>query len=162
MVLVEGPTEEMLINAIMQSDDNHLNTIEVIAIGQKGFKTFMDVWLTVNSGNANRKLGIVRDFDNQSNARDEHDEYDASNNNIIVRTTVGYTLEDDLAAEGNNTAVLAEVFDLPDGSSADDVSNYMKNGKAEEMLKLCDAIIEEVHAVALPAHIREVIDFCHD
>ena len=40
IILVEGATEEMLINTLIELDDNLINDIEVIAIGQKGFRSF--------------------------------------------------------------------------------------------------------------------------
>ncbi|MFR2988300.1 MAG: TOPRIM nucleotidyl transferase/hydrolase domain-containing protein [Faecalibacillus sp.] len=41
MILVEGPTEEMFINTFLDKEVEYLNEIEVIAIGQKGYKTFL-------------------------------------------------------------------------------------------------------------------------
>lgn len=40
LILVEGPTEEMFINTFLDKEVEYLNEIEVIAIGQKGYKTF--------------------------------------------------------------------------------------------------------------------------
>ncbi|MGO4276665.1 hypothetical protein AB4Z22_43725, partial [Paenibacillus sp. TAF58] len=65
---------------------------------------FLDIWLVLNSGNSNKKIGIVRDFDNQPNAKQQHDEYDEKHGNIFVRTTVGYTFEDDLVSAGQNVS----------------------------------------------------------
>jgi hypothetical protein len=41
-LLVEGPSEEMLINTVLFLNKDKLSNIEVISIGQKGFKTFLD------------------------------------------------------------------------------------------------------------------------
>lgn len=54
-VLVEGTTEEMLINAILYRDNKNVSSLEVISIEQTGFTTFMDVWLQVNKDNAKKK-----------------------------------------------------------------------------------------------------------
>ena len=40
LILVEGSTEEMFINTMLDKDIGILNEIEVIAIGQKGYKIF--------------------------------------------------------------------------------------------------------------------------
>jgi predicted ATP-dependent endonuclease of OLD family len=100
IILVEGPSEEMLINTFLSNDTSNLSPIDVISIGQKGFKMFLDIWLKLNKRNTNKKIGIIRDFDNQPSARAEHDKYDTDNSNIFVRTTTNYTLEDDIAIKG--------------------------------------------------------------
>lgn len=157
VILVEGTTEEMLFNSFMLKNDM-LNNIEVISIGQRGYKTFLDIWLKLNKDNPSKKIAVVRDNDNQPQAKADHDEYDTENENIFVSTTTGYTLENDLAAEGNNAALLSCLFGVND--TADDVAEHMINGKAECMLQLCDAMIRENKPldIALPAHIKQVID----
>ena len=157
VILVEGTTEEMLFNSFMLKNEN-LNNIEVISIGQKGYRTFLDIWLKLNRGNPNKKIGVVRDNDNQPNAQTEHEVYDRDNNNIIVRTTIAYTLENDLASTGNNTELLSELFDIDNTANA--VANKMISGKAECMLQLCDAMLQEVAPldITLPPHIQQVID----
>ena len=58
-ILVEGTTEEMLINSILNNDDEKIHRVEVISIGQKGFKTFMDIWLQINEGNKDKKVTTI-------------------------------------------------------------------------------------------------------
>ncbi|MES9927676.1 MAG: AAA family ATPase [Candidatus Thiodiazotropha sp. 6PDIVS] len=161
IILVEGPTEEMLINSFLFKESDALNVIEVISVGQKGFKTFLDIWLRVNKGNISKKIGIIRDFDNQPNAKSEHDKYDAENENICVRTTVKYTLENDLVDAGENLKILAKTFDLGSGATADDVCNHMIDAKTNSMLNLCDALVDEGNPIELelPKHIKEVVEF---
>jgi len=160
IILVEGTTEEMLINSFLIKQQDMLNTIEVISVGQKGFKTFLDIWLHVNIGNEKKKIGVIRDFDNQSNAKTEHDHYDTNNDNIYVRTTIKYTLENDLVDAENNRQSLAELYGLDSAATVDVVSQHMIDNKAEAMLQLCDAMLqkEKPIALALPKHIQEVID----
>ncbi len=100
VLLVEGPTEEMLINAYL-SKQAVLNDIDVIAIGQRGYTAFLDLWLALNKDNQNKKIGVVRDFDNLAEARARHDAYDTANENVTVRTTENYTLEIDLVVVVN-------------------------------------------------------------
>lgn len=160
LILVEGPTEEMLINAALQSSLEVLSIVEIISIGQKGFRTFLDAWLDVNKGNGDKKIAIVRDFDDQEQAKIDHDQYDQDHDNIRVRTTAGYTLEDDLVAIGDNLSILRNLFDLED-KSEDEIITYMKDSKTQAMLTLCDAMITEKDpiSIALPEHIQQVINF---
>src|SRR5690606_31139307 len=65
-VLVEGPTEEMLIKSYLANQKNSLNDIYVISL-HKGFTRMINLWLKVNEGSSNR-LGIIRDFDDQPQA----------------------------------------------------------------------------------------------
>jgi predicted ATP-dependent endonuclease of OLD family len=166
-ILVEGTTEEMLINSILNNDDKNVHPVEVISIGQKGFKTFMDIWLQVNKGNEDKKLGVIRDRDDHikdAKAKIDHEKYDTDNANIIVRTTEEYTLENDLVGAGDNLKSLRSIF----GREGDDVgqmAKYLISNKAESMLKICDAIFEKDKEknIVLPAHIQEVVDFItHD
>jgi putative ATP-dependent endonuclease of OLD family len=162
-ILVEGTTEEMLINSILNNDDKNIHWVEVISIGQKGFKTFMDIWLQVNKGNADKKLGVIRDRDNlkkDAKAKVDHEKYDTENANIIVRTTEEYTLENDLVDAGDNLKSLKSIFSRTD-DDVKQMAEYLISHKAESMLKICDAIFEkdEEKNLSLPAHIQEVVDF---
>lgn len=152
VILVEGPTEEMFINTLLSCDTKKINNIEVISIGHKGFRTFLDIWKKVNDGSS-RKIGIVRDYDNQDNAKNEHDKYN-NDKTIFVRTTKGYTFEDDLISAGENRKTLSEFF------SDEEPCNYMKNNKAEAMLDLCNKMLEKDSplCLAVPTHIEEIIN----
>ena len=155
IILVEGATEEMLINTLIELDNNLINDIEVIAIGQKGFRSFLDIWKKINIG-SNKKIGVVRDYDNQENAKKEHDSYN-DNKNIFVRTTKGYTLEDDLVNTANNKDILSKLFDI------NDPLKYMKNNKTESMLELCNRMLlpnDDANKITItvPEHIKEILD----
>lgn len=160
IVLVEGTTEEMLINAILYRDNKNVSSLEVISIEQTGFTTFMDIWLQVNKGKTTKKLSIIRDYDNNDSTKDTHQKYDTDNENIRVRTTTKYTLEDDLAeADGNlnrlNT-LLKKEYKTPE-----EMAEFLKNSKAERMLKIADSILDETNKdpIKLPKHIQEALDF---
>ncbi|MWP47651.1 ATP-dependent endonuclease [Gilliamella sp. Pas-s27] len=155
VILVEGTTEEMLINAFLTRNCSRLNNIEVISINQKGFKTFLDVWLILNKENNKKKIGIIRDFDNQHNAKNEHQQYDIKNENITVRTTTKYTLEDDFVATNNNLKSLNKLFKK--NFNQDEMSKHLKSDKAEGMLLICDTLLKNEIELSLPTHIDEVI-----
>lgn len=160
IILVEGTTEEMLINAFL-SKNNKLNNIDVISVGQKGFKTFLEIWLRFNKGSY-KKIGIIRDYDNQDNAKVEHEIYQTENpENIIISTTVNYTLENDLVeANFDNLDHITKALSLDINSPAEEVEKYLIANKAESMLSLCDSIINsEETNILLPNHIKEVIEF---
>lgn len=157
VILVEGVTEEMLINTFLTAKYSQLNNIEVIAINQKGFKTFLDMWLQLNHKNNSKKIGVIRDFDNQPNAKEEHQKYDTNHENIIVRTTQKYTLEDDFVATDNNLNVLNKFFNK--NFNQKEMSEFLKSKKANYILEICDALLREKDQInlSLPSHIDEVI-----
>ena len=153
VILVEGPTEEMLINTYLQKNKDNLNMAEVI-VTSKGYKTFLDIWKLINK-DTDKKIGIVRDYDNQPKAKREHHEYD-DNTNIFVRTTEGYTLEDDLVQQGKNKSELEKIF--KEEINDDEITHYLKTNKTEAMYKICDKILDGSTNIELPKHIKEIID----
>ncbi|EPT8078855.1 ATP-dependent nuclease [Vibrio vulnificus] len=159
-VLVEGTTEEMLINAILYRNNENVSSLEVISIEQTGFTTFMDVWLQVNKGNTKKKLSIIRDYDDNDSTKDKHQKYDTDNDNIRVRTTTKYTLEDDLAEADGNLGRLNTLFKKKYKTSAD-MAKFLKKSKAERMLRIADSILDEENKdpISLPKHIQEALDF---
>lgn len=157
VILVEGPTEEMLISTYL-SKQPALNDIDIIPIGQRGYATFLDIWLALNKDNQNKKIGVVRDYDNSDAAKAKHDAYDTAHANVTVRTTTNYTLEIDLVETEDNLALLNGLFEME--GDLDSVSKHMINGKTARMLDVCDAMVEEENPldIKLPAHIAEVIE----
>ncbi|MEF2482194.1 AAA family ATPase [Vibrio mimicus] len=157
VILVEGPTEEMLISTYL-SKQPALNDIDIIPIGQRGYATFLDIWLALNKDNQNKKIGVVRDYDNSDAAKAKHDAYDTAHANVTVRTTTSYTLEIDLVEAEDNLALLNDLFEMK--GDLDAVSKHMINGKTARMLDVCDAMVDEENPldIKLPAHIAEVIE----
>lgn len=155
IILVEGPSEEMLINTYLEKNKKTLYMGEVIVTG-KGYRKFLDIWKNIND-NSSKKIGIVRDYDNQPNAKKEHEEYD-DDKNIFVRTTSGYTLEDDIISTGENESVLKTFFKDKLGNST--LQQYMRNdkNKTENMYELCEAWLENKIQIELPCHIKEIIE----
>lgn len=158
VILVEGTTEEMLISTFLSKEATVLNDVEVIAIGQRGYTNFLDIWLALNKGNNNKKIGVIRDYDNSDTAKEKHDAYDLSNSNVTVRTTRNYTLEIDLVETDSNLELLNTLFGM--AGNIKEVSDYMISGKAARMLDVCDAMVakEKPLDIKLPAHIAEVIE----
>jgi predicted ATP-dependent endonuclease of OLD family len=157
IVLVEGPTEEMFINTLLSKELDKISEIEVLAVGHKGFRLYMDIWLEFNKGNKNVKLGVIRDYDNQDNAKQNHEKYDNENINIMVRTTENYTFEDDLANIEDNREALYRYYDIENNS--DEVSKYLKKNKTLNMLELCMEITDNSINLKPPQHIKEVIEW---
>ena len=157
VILVEGPTEEMLISTYL-SKQPALNDIDIIPINQRGYTTFLDIWLNLNKDNPDKQIGVVRDYDNSDAAKAKHDAYDTTHANVTVRTTTNYTLEIDLVEAEDNLALLNRLFEM-EGDLAE-VSEHMINGKTARMLDVCDAMVDEENPmdIKLPAHIAEVIE----
>lgn len=164
IILVEGPSEEMLIRTCIYLDRDNLRDVEIISVTQKGYKTFLDIWLLVNKNNFNKKIGIIRDFDDQENAQREHEEYRVKHPHITIETTVFYTLEDDLVHNAYNTQNIANHFSIPlqgdESLDGETISEFLKNDKTGGMLSLCDAMssVGNPLEINLPIHISKVLE----
>lgn len=160
LILVEGISEELLIKAYLKNKPKIINDIEVISF-HKGFKKIIELWLKIN-GDTENKLGIVRDFDDQQNAQDEHEAYNRYSN-VFVRTTIGYTLENDLVNTEGNYDILRKYFVTEQGweeiNSKEDLIEEWKGAKADVMFRFCqDLSSEELQGITLPTHINEIIN----
>lgn len=162
-ILVEGPSEEMLIKSYLSIQKNALNDIEVISL-HKGFATMLDIWLKVNDGTSHR-IGIIRDFDNQPNAQRNHETYNVFDN-ILVTTTSEYTLEPEFVKTDQNYEKLKSYFkeehgwDDEDINTSEALADKWRNAKADTMLKFCqDFGSDHLEDIALPKHIEKVLKF---
>ena len=158
-ILVEGLTDELFIRAYLDSKAA-LSDIEVISF-HKGFKKIMDIWLKVNEYTSNR-LGIVRDFDSQIIAKEEHEKYNKYSN-ICVKTTEQYTLEPEIINTGDNFDLLKEYFRDNHGFTAgskEELAEEWESSKAAIMLQLCkDLAGGDLEPLEIPKHIKEVLEF---
>lgn len=158
-ILFEGISEELLIRSYIDSKET-LSDIEVLSF-HKGFKKIMNIWKKVNEGSGN-KLGIIRDYDNQPNAKKQHDKYN-DDREICVRTTEYYTLEPEIVNTGDNYKILknkyGDVFGWND-MTAEQLTEAWKNAKATDMFTICkDLASGELEGFQMPKHIQDVIDF---
>lgn len=155
-ILVEGITEELLIKSYLQTRSD-LSEIKVLSF-HKGFTKIIDIWKKINGGTKNR-LGIVRDYDEQPKALADHEK--KQDQQICVKTTRGYTLENDIVSE--NYELLKLKYGEEYGWStmtADDIQRDWRNKKSDVMLKIChDMINGELSTFTLPPHIQQIIDF---
>lgn len=159
-ILVEGISEELLIKSYIKNRKNTLSNIEVISF-HKGFKKIIEIWLKLNE-HTNNKLGIIRDFDDQPKAKEEHEVYNLYPN-ISVETTVNYTLEDDIVTQGDNYSILKKYFEntyiWSDIGTPELLSKKWKSAKAEIMLRFClDIGNDELKDLKLPQHIARVLN----
>lgn len=162
-ILVEGPTEEMLIKSYLSLQKNILHDIEVISL-HKGFTKMLDIWLKVNNMTSHR-IGIIRDFDDQPAAEMNHSKYN-SNDNIYVTTTTEYTLEPEFVNSGENFEKLKKYFGevhnwkKEDIKSAQALSDKWRSSKADTMLNFCqDFGSGNLEGIELPKHINRVLNF---
>ncbi|MGE7023355.1 ATP-dependent nuclease [Solibacillus cecembensis] len=160
-ILVEGPSEEMLIKSYLHHQQNSLSDIEVLCI-HKGFTTMLDIWLKVNSDTSHR-IGIIRDFDNQPKAKKRHEKYN-DYANILVTTTTEYTLEPEFVkTEGNYSkleAYFKEVHGWTDIETSDKLSDKWRTAKTDTMLRFCQDIgTDYLKDIDLPKHIAAVLKF---
>lgn len=158
-ILVEGITEEMLIKSYIRSK-KELSDVEVISF-HKGYQKIIKIWLKVNEGSDNR-LGIVRDYDKQENAKKEHEAFNKYSN-IRVRTTQGYTLETDIVNTSNNAELLKKRYGSDYGWSSmtnKEIEDDWRSSKSFVMFNLCQDIARgQLDGFEMPAHIKEILDF---
>ncbi len=83
--------------------------------------------------------------------------YDDTYKNIFVRTTEKYTLEDDLAAAGTNEQNIKDYFETDEFAA-----EFLKDSKADNMRRLCEAISENEIVIEMPKHIGEIIECVKD
>ncbi len=158
-ILVEGFTEELLIKAYLNSTPD-LSDIDVISF-HKGFSKIIDIWIALNE-KSTKRLGIVRDFDDEPTAAAEHDKYNAYHN-ICVKTTKEYTLEPEIVKAGDNYELLKNKYgeeyswlELTPDQLADD----WRSSKSGVMLRLChDLSHGELPTFVMPQHIQAILDF---
>lgn len=160
-VLVEGPTEEMLIKSYLANQKNLLNDVYVISL-HKGFTKMINLWLKVNEGSSNR-LGIIRDFDDQPQAQETHEQYNQYTN-IWIKTTESYTLETEFVKEEGNFEMLKSYFESNlswEGIETPELlSDKWRKAKTDVMLRFCQDIgSEELKEIKLPQHIAGVLNF---
>ncbi|QWH15408.1 DUF2813 domain-containing protein (plasmid) [Bacillus mycoides] len=160
-ILVEGPTEEMLIKSYLSTQTRSLNDIEVISL-HKGFKTMLDIWLRVHQDSPNR-IGIIRDFDDEPKAKENHEAYNI-HDNIYVTTTTEYTLEPEFVKTGENFEKLKNYFISNHGwsdiTTPEALSDKWRSAKANTMLKFCqDFGTGDLESIELPKHISSVLNF---
>lgn len=160
-ILVEGPSEEMLIKSYLSLQDNSLNDVEVLSL-HKGFTKMLEIWIKVNEGSSHR-IGIIRDYDDQPAAQKNHERYN-ENENIYVTTTREYTLEPEFVGTGTNYGKLRAYFTESHGwdniDTAEKLSTKWRGAKADTMLQFCRDFGEGILAdVELPQHINKVINF---
>ena len=158
-ILVEGISEELLIKAYQQSR-NDLCDIDVLSF-HKGFTKIIDIWIKTNSNNR-KKLGIVRDFDNQQNAKEQHEKYNA-HSCICVKTTSEYTLEPEIVNTGENYQLLkskyGEVYGW-DVLTKEELSDNWRGNKADIMLTVAqDLSLGKLDTLEMPIHIKSIFDF---
>jgi Predicted ATP-dependent endonuclease of the OLD family len=161
IILVEGPSEEMLIKSYLSSLGNTLNDIEVISL-HKGFTKMIEIWLAVNKKSSHR-LGVIRDYDNQPNAQADHERFNI-NNNVLITTTTEYTLEPEFVKTEGKYLKLKNYFETNEGweniNSADELAEKWKTAKTDTMLKFCrDFGTGELSDIVLPIHISKVLKF---
>jgi predicted ATP-dependent endonuclease of OLD family len=134
LIMVEGATEEIYINTLLDLDSS-LNSIRVISIGQKGFRTFIEAWKSFHDI-SNDKLGIVRDYDNEVQAKKDHEAFNSDA--ICVKTSSGKEFEYDLVSKKGNLDKLNSIFNK--SLSEEEMYDYMISDKLVNIISVCRAM----------------------
>lgn len=152
VILVEGATEEIYINSLLQKQE--INNICIVSVGQKGFKTFIEIWLKFHTANSIDKLGVIRDYDWQDNAKNEHEAYNSDR--VFVSTTVGKEFESDLVNQGDNLGKLNKIFSS--NIDAEGMYQYLIEDKLNNILQICEAFGTE-NNVETPEYINSLLEW---
>ena len=159
-ILVEGLTEELLIRAYLKNRGS-MHQIEVIAF-HKGYKDIINIWKKINK-DTDRKLAVIRDYDNQDNAKSEHENLACER--VCVTTTKEETLEPEIVNSGKNYEILKTLYGEEMGwtsLSPDELQKDWRESKSFVMFRLCRDIennMDELKDFSMPAHIQKAIEF---
>lgn len=157
-ILVEGLTEELLIRAYLQSR-KELTEIEVISF-HKGYSNIIEIWKKLNKG-SDRKLAVVRDYDDQENAKQEHE--GMANEQVCVSTTSAYTLEPEIVNAGDNYTLLKSKYGETMGwtkLTPDELQKDWRSSKSFVMLQICQDLKNgKLEGFSMPEHINIALEF---
>lgn len=159
LILVEGITEELLIKAYLQTRSD-LSDVKVLSF-HKGYRDIIRIWKLINAGNGN-KLAVIRDFDDQPNAKREHE--NKADEQVCVKTTQGYTLETDIVTTGANHRLLVDRYGSDYGWNDMDEDqlqeDWRKHRKTDVMLKIShDLANGDLDEFTMPDHIQSALEF---
>ena len=158
-ILVEGFTEELLIKAYIHSC-SELDDIDVLSF-HKGFEKIIDIWIKTNGG-GRKKLGVVRDFDDQTKAKEAHEKYNAYPT-ILIKTTAEYTLEPEIVNAGKNYQLLKDTYGECFGwkdLSKEELSDDWRSKKSDVMLRISQDLSNgKLTGFTMPQHIKTILDF---
>lgn len=161
VMLVEGISEELLIKSYLREHSDELNNIEVLSF-HKGYNRIIDLWMKINS-QSKRKIAVIRDYDNQSNAKKQAESRSIPGK-VFVGTTEGYTLEDDIVKY--NIDLLRSYFidhlnwNIDSSATASEIASVWKSKKGETMSKIAFVLGTNLfHDFLLPKHINAALKF---
>ena len=163
VIMVEGLSEELLLRAHIASRTNQFNRTTILSF-HKGFKNAISIWKDINT-NSENKLAIIRDFDDQPNAKKEHEALDSDN--VRSFTTTSYTLETEILQTGANYESLKTLFtDELGWNDINDKKALLEKWLEEKltpMLTLCKAYSSgNLEKFELPSHIKEALNWLGD
>ena len=152
LILVEGATEEIYINTLLQQDPS-LNNIRVISIGQKGFRTFIEAWKSFHM-DTHDKLGIVRDYDDQKQAKKDHEKFNSGV--VCVKTSSGIEFEYDFVNTDGNLSKLNKLFDKK--YTNQEMYDHMTSDKLNNIIAVCRALDNGV-LFSIPEYICSLLEW---
>lgn len=158
VILVEGITEEILIKGYVKKNLK-LTDVEVVNF-QKGYKDIIKFWQKINK-NSLHKIAVIRDFDDQNNAKIEHERVCENCNRSKSFTTIGYSLEEEiLSVENNEEEIKKLLIDNSVLKEEDDLLKKWKKHKSKYMKLIVESYITcDDYEIILPPHIMDALNF---
>lgn len=163
VILVEGPSEELLIRAHRSACRDEINQTTIISF-HKGFKNIIKTWKKIHT-TSESKLAIIRDGDDEPKAQEAHESLDC--NNVHSFTTNSYTLESEIVEQGKNFELLINLFFEKLGweafASKEELIAKWKENKLTAGLVLCQEYgMGNLPEFELPQHINNALQWLGD
>lgn len=158
IILVEGPTDELIIQRAYKDKYGHLpidNGIDIIAVNSLAFKRYLDI-----AKNLNKKVSIVTDNDGdiKKNIEDRYKDYKFDNfkfffeKNEELNTIEPSVLRANVNDLGHFLTILSKNGSMH-GKSEEEILNFMLSNKAEWALR----VFNSEDSINYPEYIKGVI-----
>lgn len=158
LILVEGPSEELLIRAYQTQANKQLHNATVISF-HKGFTEVIEKWKKIHNTDK-CKMVVIRDFDNEVVAQERHESLDSCN--VRSFTTKTETLEPEIIRAEANFLLLRQLFcdelHWDDSLNEAELLAKWREDKLNAMVILCREYSHgNLSSFELPEHIAEAI-----
>lgn len=163
LILVEGPSEELLIRAYQAQAKRQLHNATVISF-HKGFTKIIEKWKRIHAED-DCKMVVIRDFDEEVKAQKKHERLDSEN--VKSFTTKSKTLEPEIVNAGENFVLLKKLFcnnlNWDESLNKEELINKWKENKLDAMVILCREYSQgNLSSFVLPQHIADALDWLEE
>lgn len=156
VILVEGPSEEIFINSILNRKELK-GKVQILSINGISFKRYIEVWKAKKeiSYYNTYSLGIITDSDGKLARIQEYNNLNDENKKIFIGITDVARKTFEIELIHSNKDYLESLFSRKD----QDLEDYMteSNNKTSNALMLSDKIINSDDEIVVPPYIDNVL-----